>query len=240
MKCSLKKHEEIEANTYCTKCENFMCKKCEIIHSDLFDSKHSSFLISLNNSDKKGKDIAPKIIEENIKYLKYFSNNLKEINDNLKNELEKINKKREELEINIQNIFTKIRNELNKVEDEYLNEIENKYNKINLDKKIKENEILLNKIKLVLNNGITQNDSLINERKSIDIKKEDNYDKLFDIEIPEEKYINDIIEKIKNLHINNEFIFDSSIIKNDLKKQNMINKWIKEKMDTNKIKYELI
>ena len=247
MKCSLKKHEEIEAVIYCTKCENFMCKKCEIFHSDFFESRHSSFLIQLNNADnikslkdKNGKGIESKVIEENIKYLKNFSNNLKEINDNLKNELEKINKKREELEINIQNIFTKIRNEINKVEDEYLNEIENKYNKINLDKKIKENEILLNKIKLVLNNGIIQNDLLINECKNIDIKKEDNYDKLFDIEIPEEKYINDIIEKIKNLHITNEFIFDSSIIKNDLKKQNLINKWIKEKMETNKIKYELI
>ena len=54
------------------------------------------------------------------------------------------------------------------------------------------------------------------------------------------KYLKKNIEKIKNLHITNENIFDSSIIKNDLKKQNMINKWIKEKMDTNKIKYELI
>ena len=82
MKCSLKKHEEIEAVIYCTKCEKFMCKKCEIIHSDFFDSQHSSFLIQLNNADnikslkdKNGKGIESKVIEENIKYLKDFSNN---------------------------------------------------------------------------------------------------------------------------------------------------------------------
>ena len=37
-KCSLKKHEEIEAVCYCNKCEKFMCKKCEVFHSEFFDS----------------------------------------------------------------------------------------------------------------------------------------------------------------------------------------------------------
>jgi len=250
IKCSSKKHENIEANTYCTKCEKFMCKKCEIIHTDFFDSTHSSFLIKSNDFDNiqllKDKNINeindPKVIEENIKYLEDFSNNLKEINNNFKNELKKINNKKEDLEINIQKVFTKIRNELNKVEDAYLNEINNKYDKINLDKKIKGNEILLNKIKLVLNNKINQNDLLIKECQNIDIinKEIENFDKLFDIEIPEEKYINNIIEKIQNLHLTKEYIFDSSIIKNDFKKQKMIDNWIKEKLDTNNIKYELL
>ena len=119
IKCSSKKHENIEANTYCTKCEKFMCKKCEIIHTDFFDSTHSSFLIKSNDFDNiqllKDKNINeindPKVIEENIKYLEDFSNNLKEINNNFKNELKKINNKKDNLEINIQKIFTKIRND---------------------------------------------------------------------------------------------------------------------------------
>ena len=249
MKCSLIKHKETEAVIYCTKCEKYMCKKCELIHSDFFESKHCSFLIKPNNfneiqslKDKKNDEINKSSASaKNIKYLENFFNDLNELNNNLKNELEKINKKKEDLEINIQNIFTKIRNELNKVEDEYLDAINNNYNEINLDKKIKENEILLNKIKSATNNKIVQN-SLIEECKNIDIKKEnsENYDKLFDTEIPEEKYFDDLIEKIKNLHINNDLIFSSSIIKNDIKKQNMINNWIKEKIGANKIKYELI
>ena len=38
----------------------------------------------------------------------------------------------------------------------------------------------------------------------------------------------------------NKLIIDSSIIKDNLKGQNLINEWIKEKMDKNMLKYELI
>ena len=243
-KCFLKKHEEIDATAYCTKCEKFMCKKCELFHAEFFELKHESFLISSNNFEniKEINAIDPKTIEENIKYLKEFSKDLNELNEKLKIKLEKIEKRKDDLQITIQKIFTKIRNELNKVEDEFLMEIEKRYEKINLNKKIKENEILLNKIKLILNEGIIKNNIIINECKNIDIKNEENsnYDKIFDIEIPEEKNIDDIVEKIKGLHFINNNIFDSSIIKNDLKKQNIINNWIKEKMNKNLIKYELI
>ena len=34
-KCSLKGHNEIDANSYCQKCEIYMCKKCEKYHLDL-------------------------------------------------------------------------------------------------------------------------------------------------------------------------------------------------------------
>ena len=148
-KCSLIKHEEIEAVSYCTKCEKFMCKKCEHVHSEFFDSKHDSFLIKSNNfeSIKEINEIDPILMKENIKYLSEFSGDLKELNNKLKIEIEKIDKIKDDLQKNIQNIFTKIRNELNKIEDEYLMEIEKRYEKINLNKKIKENEILLNKIK---------------------------------------------------------------------------------------------
>ena len=219
-----------------------MCKKCEHFHSEFFESEHDTFLIKPNNFEniKEKNQIDPIIMKENIQYLTEFSNDLKELNNKLKIELEKIDKIKDDLQKNVQNIFTRIRNELNKVEDELLIEIEKRYEKINLNKKIKENEILLNKIKLILKEGIIKNDLLINECKNMDIKNEEikNYDKLF--EIPEEEDIKEIIEKIKGFNIIKENILDSSIIKNDLNKQNQINKWIKEKVNKNLIKYELI
>ena len=36
-KCSLKDHSEINANIYCKKCEKYMCNKCEVYHSKLFE-----------------------------------------------------------------------------------------------------------------------------------------------------------------------------------------------------------
>ena len=200
-KCSMKKHEEKDATIYCTKCENFMCKKCELFHSEFFKSKHESFLIRPNNFDsiKEINEIDPKITEENIKYLKEFYNDLSELNMKLKKESEKIDKKKDEIQIKIQNIFTKIRNELNKIEDEYLIELDKIYEKYNLNKKIKENEILLNKIKIILKEGKIKDNIIINECRNIDLKAEEmnNYYKSLDIEIPEEKNINEIIEKFK-------------------------------------------
>ena len=66
------------------------------------------------------------------------------------------------------------------------------------------------------------------------------YDINIDIKIPEEKEFEDILEKINNLSNVNKLLFKSNIIKNDIKKQNLINDWIKEKLRKNSIKYELI
>ena len=44
----------------------------------------------------------------------------------------------------------------------------------------------------------------------------------------------------KKSKINSPIMINSSIIKNDLKKFNLLNEWIKEKMDKDQIKYELI
>ena len=245
-KCSLKKHEEIEAICYCTKCEKFMCKKCEVFHSEFFDSKHKLFIIDSNNFDsiKYTKENENEIIkvEENIKYLKEFSNKLNEINKELKDELEKMNKNKEDIEIKIQRMFTKIRNALNKAEDDLLLDIENKFEKSNINKEIKKNDILLNKIKLSLNKEPNKYDLLINECKDIEMKNIyiSELDKNIDINIPEEKEFEDILEKIKNLSNANKILFKSDIIKNDIKKQNLINEWIKEKLRKNSLKYELI
>ena len=49
-KCSLKEHKEITANTYCIKCDIYMCNKCELFHSKLFQDHN------LINIDKKNND----------------------------------------------------------------------------------------------------------------------------------------------------------------------------------------
>ena len=39
-KCSLKKHEEINAISYCQECKIYMCNKCENHHIELFQNHH--------------------------------------------------------------------------------------------------------------------------------------------------------------------------------------------------------
>ena len=48
--CSFKEHSEIEASTYCSKCQIYMCKKCDIFHSKLLQNHNS---INLNESIKE-------------------------------------------------------------------------------------------------------------------------------------------------------------------------------------------
>ena len=45
MKCSFEEHNDINANTYCKKCEIYMCNKCEVHHSKLFEN-HQNFILN--------------------------------------------------------------------------------------------------------------------------------------------------------------------------------------------------
>ena len=49
-KCSSIEHENLNANSFCVKCEIYMCNKCEIMHSKLLKS-HQPFIIEKNNED---------------------------------------------------------------------------------------------------------------------------------------------------------------------------------------------
>ena len=42
--CSFKEHNEIDASTYCSKCQIYMCKKCDIFHSKLLQNHNSTNL----------------------------------------------------------------------------------------------------------------------------------------------------------------------------------------------------
>ena len=47
MKCSSKKHEDIDAIYYCIQCHVYICKKCENFHSDLFEN-HNIYKLDKN------------------------------------------------------------------------------------------------------------------------------------------------------------------------------------------------
>ena len=226
--CSFKDHGEIEAVIYCSKCAKFICKKCELFHSYFFDTDHKLFIIDSNNFDNiktttqtPGNELDSITIEEKTKYLTEFSKKLNEINNKLKNELEKMNKNKEDLEIKIQKMFTKLRNTINKTEDDILSEIDLRFEKSQLNEDIKMNESLLNKIKLILNKDPNQYDLLLNECKTFENKNID-------------------IEDYDDLYSPKKVILNTSIDKNDIKKQNLLNTWIREKLGHSIKKYTLI
>ena len=49
-KCSLKKHLEIDAISYCTECKLFLCNKCKNHHSELFEN-HESYNLDINTNE---------------------------------------------------------------------------------------------------------------------------------------------------------------------------------------------
>ena len=57
-KCSLNKHKDYNAVTYCQECDKYMCKKCEEFHSQLFEDHN------LYNIDKNIKGIFTGICKE--------------------------------------------------------------------------------------------------------------------------------------------------------------------------------
>ena len=247
--CSLKSHQDKEAIIYCSKCEKYMCKKCEIIHIDFFESNHNSYMYNKNNfANIKNNNINKnmQISEYDVETIKEFINNIKETNAILKSEIEKIEQKKEEIKIKLQKSFTKLRDEINKLEDDIFLQIDSKFEKLEINEKIKKNDIIINKIKSSLNDNYFQFKFFINELKDINIKDENINNLLNDIIIPNEQQLDDIIEKMKNCFfnkkstINSPIMINSSIIKSDFKKFNVLNDWIKEKMDKDQIKYELI
>ena len=74
-KCYSKAHEEIMPNYYCPQCKIYMCKKCEISHSDLFYQKNH-ILINLDK-DKEINDIFTGYCKENshLEKLEFFCKN---------------------------------------------------------------------------------------------------------------------------------------------------------------------
>ena len=71
-KCSLKKHEELEAIIYCQECKMNMCNKCEILHTELFENSHHQYKL-----DKNINEIFTGLCKEkgHLNKLEYFCTN---------------------------------------------------------------------------------------------------------------------------------------------------------------------
>ena len=67
-KCSLKEHEETDANIFCPECKIYMCNKCINFHSNLFKNHH------IFNLDKNIEDIFTGLCQEQNHFIKleYF------------------------------------------------------------------------------------------------------------------------------------------------------------------------
>ena len=203
-----------------------------------------------------------KKLKENIQYLEELFNTLQESINNLKIFFEKINKDKEELKKKIQIIFTKIRNELNSREDALLLEVDQQFeNNFFKEEIIKESEKLPNKIKLSieksklidkesndnnLNYVIYNCINIENNIKEVNIIEENlkKYNNPNNLKIefsPKEEDINKFLEEIKSFgNIGKANLFESSSIINNTNYQELINNWIKEKVNKIPIKFELI
>ena len=47
-KCSLKKHADINAISYCQECNKYMCNKCESLHDEIMEDHHKFNLKELD------------------------------------------------------------------------------------------------------------------------------------------------------------------------------------------------
>ena len=199
-------------------------------------------------------------VESNIKYLDEISDSLQDSIINLKKIFEKTAKDKDELNIKINHIFAKIRSTLNNREEEILKEVNKLFDNMLCDTKIiEECENIPEKIKSSLESRkkIESNNnhnmiSFINECCNIEntVKDIRNIDKIIkkyqkdgykEIKFhSDENNVDTILGYIKilgKISVNN---FDSSILNGNIKRQEAIINWIKEKTNKNFVYFEII
>jgi hypothetical protein len=259
--CKEEKHNHMELEFFCKNHNQLCCAACIAkiktkkigIHKDC-----DIYILDDIKDEKKNK------LQNNIKLLEELSNTLQDSVNKLKNFFDSINKNKEGLKAEIQKVFTKIRNILNNREDELIKEVDKQFEllyfkesflkeidklpnkvKISLEKTKKINEEYNDKINFFINDCIDIEKNIL-EINAINenIKKCNNLENNKIMFTPEEE-INQLVEKInafgKVSTMSNSNAFNSSsIINNDITKQNSIIKWIKEKINENDVKFELI
>ena len=204
------------------------------------------------------KDEKSNQLKNNLECLGKLYNTIEESMKKFKDLCEKINNNKDELKMQIQKEFTILRNAINKREDELLLEIDNKFKDRFINEQlIKDSEKLPNKIKLSLEKGkqinIDKNNLNLLIHDCINIEKnfkdindiKDSIDKCEEcnnlkFEINESNKILDLIKNIGEIEEDKIIMEKSSILNDDIKKQNIIFKWIKEKINKKSIKFELI
>ena len=258
-------NHNIELQYYCKNHNQLCCAKCITKIKDKGNGLHKDCDIYTIEDIKNEK---MNQLNNNIKNLELLSKNLQESINKLKNIFENITKNKEEIQTKIQKIFTKIRNELNKREDFLIQQVEEIFNNNYFNEElIKQGEKLPNRINIslekckLMNNNKEDNNlvCLINNCMNIEnnlneinklkdsINKNNNLENSKIIFFPNEEEkkeeLNYLIEAIKNfgkICKKSDFCIPSSIINNDINKQNLIVKWIEEKINKKNIQFELI
>ena len=240
VKCSSKQHDQINANIFCKECKVYMCNKCEIFHSDLFQNHHFYQL------DKDRNDIFTGICQEekHQNELEYFCKNHNQLCcaaciSKIKNKgngqhrdcdvinIEDINQeKHSKLKDNI-----KLLESLSETLEKSINEIKNVFNKLNESK---------DKLKLKIQNIFTKIRNSLNEREDkLILEVDKHFNNIYNEQIIKnsEKLPYKIkISLEKGKIINNEWkddnlktlINDCINIENNIKEINKINDSIKE------------
>ena len=234
----------------CVACTSKVSKKGYGLHKDC-----EICLIEDIKEEKKEK------IKSNLKYLDEVSETLQDSIENLKKIFEKTIKYKDELNIKITHTFAKIRSTLNNREEEILREVNKLFDNMLSDKKIiDECDNIPEKIKSSMESrekiesDVNSSNliSFINECSNIEnnmkeISKIDKIIKKYQKEgykeikfHSDENNIDTILGYIKilgKITVNN---FDSSILYANIKKQEAIINWIKEKTNKNFIYFEKI
>ena len=250
-----------ELEYFCKTHKQLCCAKCVIKIGNKKDAIHKNCQVC-SIEDIKEEKINQ--LNTNIQKLEELSKNLKEEIDNLHDIFEKVTLKKEEIKLDIQKIFSKIRSALNDREDKILLEVDEIFDKNFIkEENLKEGEKLPNKVKISLEKCKNINleneklNSLINdclniekEINTIDIIKENinkyKDSKNLDIGFTSNKKedINDLIEIIKNfgkiVKYNGGLKEISTIINDDINKQNYIINWIKGKINKDFFQFKLL
>lgn len=218
-----KEYHSKELEYFCRDHNELCCASCISKIKDEKNGQHKDCNVCSINEIKNEKKLK---LKENIEILEKISKNIEKFINEFKQFYDKVNYRKDELKKNIQNAFTKIRNELNKREDKLCEEIDIKFGELFIKEDIiKNSEKLPNKIKTSLMKGKIKDDDWDDGKKlnifindSIEIEnstKEINNiygilkkANLIDFKycfIPEEKGLNEFLEKIKTFgNIQNE------------------------------------
>jgi hypothetical protein len=162
--CKEQNHKN-KLDFYCKSHNTLCCAACLSKSKEKGDGQHFECeicCIEKIKEEKKNK------LNENIKKLEEFSENIKNSINKLKEIFETMNKSKEELKNKISKIFTKIRETLNEREDQLLLEVDNIYEKTFFKEElIKEGEKIPNQIKSNLEIGKKLNQNWDNDNNKL-------------------------------------------------------------------------
>jgi len=225
--CKEKNHLD-KLEYFCKTHNKLVCASCIAKIKKNGKGEHHDCDIYLNKDIKEEKKNK---LKNNIKTLEDLLKTLENYSNEIKIIYEKLNKDKEELKINIQKVFTKIRNALNDREDILLSEVDQKYSEIFMNENtIKQSENLPGKARISLEKG----------KEIVDEKKWDNKNIINSLindcinienEINEINKINTTIQKLNN--------YDKTEIMFSPKEENKINEFIKSMISFGKIEINI-